>query len=110
MAEVVENYTLAEIPLETVVIDTEAWSNIEIFTLSEGYPLPAFQNFVSRLHSRGQRWVRTTVTLYLVSLVKGTRLCFYSSTRHEHTILPVKPCSSRPNAGVHPAGLTHCQI
>ncbi len=66
MAEVVENYTLAEIPLETVVIDTEAWSNIEIFTLSEGYPLPAFQNFVDRLHSRGQRWVRTAVTLCLV--------------------------------------------
>ena len=79
VAEVVENYTLAEIPLETVVIDTEAWSNIEIFTLSEGYPLPAFQNFVNRLHSRGQRWVRTAVTLYLASLDQCTHLVFTSA-------------------------------
>ena len=63
MAEVVENYTLAEIPLETVVIDTEAWSNREIFSLSEGYPLAAFQNFVDRLHHNGQKWVRTAATL-----------------------------------------------
>ena len=38
VVDVVENYTLAEIPLETVVMDTEAWSNQEIFVLSEGYP------------------------------------------------------------------------
>lgn len=60
MAEVVENYTLAEIPLETVVVDTEAWSSNEIFTLSDGYPLPSFQNFVDRLHRNGQRWVGLT--------------------------------------------------
>ena len=63
VAEVVENYTLAEIPLETVVIDNEAWSSQEIFTLSDGYPLPAFQKFVERLHSNGQRWVCTAAAL-----------------------------------------------
>lgn len=55
--EVVLNYTLAEIPLETVVIDTEAWDNREIFELSQGYPLKEFQAFVERLHRNGQKWV-----------------------------------------------------
>jgi hypothetical protein len=60
--DVVLNYTLAEIPLETVVIDTEAWDNREIFELSQGYPLKQFQAFVDRLHRNGQKWVSMSMS------------------------------------------------
>ena len=59
---VVDNYTLAEIPLETVVIDVEAWQNREIFVLSDGYPEADFQAFVARLHRDGQKWVRSDLS------------------------------------------------
>ena len=64
VVQVVDNYTLAEIPLETVVIDVEAWQNREIFELSDGYPEADFQAFVARLHRDGQRWVRQIRAIY----------------------------------------------
>jgi len=63
VVQVVQNYTLAEIPLETVVMDTEAWSNREIFVLSDGYPQKDFQTFVDTLHQNGQRWVCITLQI-----------------------------------------------
>jgi len=63
VVQVVQNYTLAEIPLETVVMDTEAWSNREIFVLSDGYPQKDFQTFVDTLHRNGQRWVCITLQI-----------------------------------------------
>ena len=63
VVQVVDNYTLAEIPLETVVVDIEAWQNREIFVLSDGYPEAHFQAFVARLHRNGQKWVRSDVEL-----------------------------------------------
>lgn len=72
VVQVVDNYTLAEIPLETVVIDTEAWDNREIFQLSDGYPQKDIRAFADRLHRDGQRWV----SLSPASVAAQQLLCF----------------------------------
>lgn len=58
VAEVVQNYSDAKIPLETMWTDIEYMDSRLIFTNDpERYPLQKFRSLVSTLHSRGQKYI-----------------------------------------------------
>ena len=56
--QVVTNYSRAQIPLETFIVDNQYADGYMDFTFSDGYPQQAFRAFVDKLHAKGQRWVR----------------------------------------------------
>ena len=60
---IVDGYTNAGIPLETFVSDSQYMDYDQDFTLGAKFPLADMQAFVARLHSKGQRWVRSTLIL-----------------------------------------------
>lgn len=60
VAEVVANYSVANIPLETMWTDTDCMDRRKVFSLDpDRYPLEKVQELVSTLHNRGQRYVMT---------------------------------------------------
>ena len=60
---IVDGYTNAGIPLETFVSDSQYMDHDQDFTLGAKFPLADMQAFVAGLHSKGQRWVRSTLIL-----------------------------------------------
>ncbi|KAJ8522623.1 hypothetical protein ONZ45_g829 [Pleurotus djamor] len=61
LAEIAGNYSMAEIPLETMWVDIDYMHKQRIFTVDPDYfPLPRMRELVSYLHSHDQRFVLMT--------------------------------------------------
>ena len=87
---IVDGYTNAGIPLETFVSDSQYMDHDQDFTLGAKFPLADMQAFVAGLHSKGQRWVRST----LILLPPHDHACILIS----HELQPVL----LPQPGFHP--------
>ncbi|OAK95599.1 alpha-glucosidase [Phaeosphaeriaceae sp. SRC1lsM3a] len=57
VAEVVANYSKANIPLETMWTDIDYMDKYKVFTLGEGFPLNEMRKFISTLHGNNQHYI-----------------------------------------------------
>ncbi|KAF2740225.1 alpha-glucosidase b [Polyplosphaeria fusca] len=57
VAAVVQNYSNANIPLETMWTDIDYMDNHKVFTLGETFPLDKMRSFISELHSNDQHYI-----------------------------------------------------
>ncbi|CBX98711.1 similar to alpha-glucosidase [Plenodomus lingam JN3] len=57
LADVVANYSKANIPLETMWTDIDYMDNFKVFTLGENFPLKKMRALVNNLHSKSQHYI-----------------------------------------------------
>ncbi|KAL6708619.1 hypothetical protein ACN47E_002600 [Coniothyrium glycines] len=57
VADVVANYSKANIPLETMWTDIDYMDKFKVFTLGEGFALSDVREFIDRLHSNNQHYI-----------------------------------------------------
>ncbi|KAI8943130.1 hypothetical protein NX059_001161 [Plenodomus lindquistii] len=57
VADVVANYSKANIPLETMWTDIDYMDNFKVFTLGEKFPLQKMRALVDDLHSKSQHYI-----------------------------------------------------